>query len=448
MRILLVNKFFYRKGGSETYLFALADGLHSLGHEVAFFAMQHPNNEPSYWSKYFVSEKDYNGETSAFRKIKDAATLAYSFEAKRKFEALCEEFRPDVVHLNLVHRQITFSILDAPYLKKHHVPVVYTSHEYSLICPAYTMLDGQGNICEACIGGHYSNVLKRTCTKGSKAKSALSFMEAEFLKWHKSYDKIDLIIACSNFMKKKLDEGGYTDKTIVMQNFLTDEQVALGQQVANTHKYKDILSGTRPYFLYFGRLSQEKGILTLVRAFIEAAQLSPNKDTKKAMSAQSIPENWDLHIVGEGPERHTIESLISTAGPKANTRIQLLGYRTGKDLQKEVGNAHFTILPSEWYENMPYSGLESLVAQTPVIGSDLGGIPELTIDDKTGFTFSSRQISNLKEKIIQATCIQKEKYTTLQNNCMRYIEANCLEKKYLEKLTKEYKRLSLESKKG
>ena len=68
MRILLVNKYFYRKGGAETYFFALAEGLKALGHEVAFFAMQHPNNEPSYWSKYFVSEKDYVGKISAFKK--------------------------------------------------------------------------------------------------------------------------------------------------------------------------------------------------------------------------------------------------------------------------------------------------------------------------------------------------------------------------------------------
>ena len=95
MKILLVNKYFYRKGGAETYFFALAEGLKSLGHEVAFFSMQHPNNEPSYWSKYFVSEKDYVGKISAFQQAKEAATLIYSLESKRKFEALLEEFQPD-----------------------------------------------------------------------------------------------------------------------------------------------------------------------------------------------------------------------------------------------------------------------------------------------------------------------------------------------------------------
>lgn len=263
MRILLVNKFFYRKGGSETYLFALAEGLKAQGHEVAFFAMQHPKNEPSYWSKYFVSEKDYNGDISVFRKVKEAATIAYSFEAKRKFEALLKEFQPDIIHLNLVHRQLTFSILDAPYLKKHHVPVIYTAHDYSLICPVYTMINGKGEICDACIHGNYSHVLKNVCTKGSKAKSGLSYMEAEFLKLHHSYDRINRIIACSQFMKSKLDEAGYANKTVMMQNFLTDSQMAMGSKVANTHKFEDTEAGTRPYFLFFGRLSKEKGILYL-----------------------------------------------------------------------------------------------------------------------------------------------------------------------------------------
>ena len=265
MRILLVNKFFYRKGGSETYLFALAEGLRAMGHEVAFFSMNHPKNYQTEWNRYFVSEKDYNGDISVFRKVHEALTIAYSPEAKHRFETLLENFRPNVIHLNLVHRQITFSILDAPYLKKHHVPVVYTAHDYSLICPAYTMLNGKGEICDACIHGNFTNVIKNVCTKDSKVKSILSFFEAEYLKYHNSYDKIDQIIACSQFMKEKLDEAGYADRTICMQNFLTDEQISTGRKVVNTHKFEDELTGVHPYFLYFGRLSKEKGIATYCR---------------------------------------------------------------------------------------------------------------------------------------------------------------------------------------
>ena len=221
MRILLVNKYFYRKGGAETYFFALAEGLRALGHDVAFFSMHHPNNESSRWSKYFVSEKDYVGDISAFKKVQEASTLIYSFEARRKFEALLEEFKPDVIHMNNVHRQLTLSILDAPYLKKHHVPVVYTAHDYILLCPAYTMVNGRGEVCDSCLDRRFMHATKNVCVKGSRAKSLLASVEAEFLKYHHSYDKIDAIIAPSEFMKSKLDEGGYAGRTITLQNFLT-----------------------------------------------------------------------------------------------------------------------------------------------------------------------------------------------------------------------------------
>ena len=309
MRILLVNKYFYRKGGAETYFFALAEGLRALGHEVAFFSMKHSNNEPSYWSKYFVSEKDYVGDISAFKKVQEASTLIYSFEAKRKFEALLEEFKPDVIHMNNVHRQLTLSILDAPYLKRHHVPVVYTAHDYILLCPAYTMVNGRGEVCDACLDRHFMHATKNVCVKGSRAKSALATMEAEFLKFHHSYGMIDLIIAPSKFMKSKLDEGGFADKTIAMQNFLTDSQMTMGAHVANTHKFEDAQAGARPYFLFFGRLSKEKGILTLVKAFLRVAGLAKGNVGAQSddQNAQVLPDVWDLHIVGDGPERGAIE---------------------------------------------------------------------------------------------------------------------------------------------
>lgn len=440
MRILLVNKYFYRKGGAETYFFALAEGLRALGHEVAFFSMQHPNNESSYWSKYFVSEKDYVGDISAFKKVQEASTLIYSFEARRKFEALLEEFKPDVIHMNNVHRQLTLSILDAPYLKKHHVPVVYTAHDYILLCPAYTMVNGRGEVCDACLDRRFMHATKNVCVKGSRAKSLLASVEAEFLKYHHSYDKIDAIIAPSEFMKSKLDEGGYAGRTIAMQNFLTDSQMAMGARVANTHKFEDAQAGARPYFLFFGRLSKEKGILTLVRAFLQAAGLvGGNADAQSDdQSAQVLPVTWDLHIVGDGPERGAIEQLIASAGPQAASRIHLLGYKSGEELQREVGNARFSVLSSEWRENMPYSGLESLAAQTPIIGAKIGGIPELVEESRTGFTFESGNIADLKDGLLKAAAVDEDIYGTMQRWCIEYVTTRCGQQTYAEQLVERY----------
>ena len=426
MRILLVNKYFYRKGGAETYFFALAEGLKALGHEVAFFSMKHPNNEPSRWSKYFVSEKDYVGEISAFKKVQEASTLIYSFEAKRKFEALLEEFKPDIIHMNNVHRQLTLSILDAPYLKKHHVPVVYTAHDYILLCPAYTMVNGRGEVCDACLDRHFMHATKNICVKGSRAKSALATMEAEFLKFHHSYDKIDLIIAPSKFMKSKLDEGGFAGKTVAMQNFLTDTK-----------------AGARPYFLFFGRLSKEKGVLTLVKAFMQAAGLAQGSANAQSddQDAQVIPDVWDLHIVGDGPERGAIEQLIASAGPQAVSRIHLLGYKSGEDLQREVGNARFTVLSSEWRENMPYSGLESLAAQTPIIGARIGGIPELVEEGKTGVTFESGDAVDLLNSMRKCSAVSASSYSSMQRFCREYVNARCLQNKYALTLIDLYERV-------
>lgn len=439
MRILLVNKYFYRKGGAETYYFALAEGLKALGHEVAFFSMRHPSNEPSRWSKYFVSEKDYVGKVSAFKQVQEAATLIYSFEAKRKFEALLEEFKPDVIHMNNVHRQLTLSILDAPYLKRHHVPVVYTAHDYILLCPAYTMVNGRGAVCDACLDRHFMYAVSNVCVKGSRAKSALAAMEAEFLKLHHSYDKIDLIIAPSQFMKSKLDEGGFASKTIAMQNFLTDSQMAMGARVANTHKFEDAQAGARPYFLFFGRLSKEKGILTLVKAFLQAAGLGRYADSDAAAGHDGfLPDTWDLHIVGDGPEREAIEQLIASAGPQAVSRIRLLGYRTGEDLQREVGDARFTVLSSEWRENMPYSGLESLAAQTPIIGARIGGIPELVEEGRTGFTFESGNAADLRDVLMKAVDVRQGEYQHMQHACLEYVRQRCLQMDYVKQLDTQY----------
>lgn len=452
MRILLVNKYFYRKGGAETYFFALAEGLRALGHDVAFFSMQHPNNEPSYWSKYFVSEKDYVGDISAFKKVQEASTLIYSFEARRKFEALLEEFKPDVIHMNNVHRQLTLSILDAPYLKKHHVPVVYTAHDYILVCPAYTMVNGHGEVCDACLDKHFMHAVKNACVKGSRAKSALASMEAEFLKLHHSYDKIDLIIAPSEFMKSKLEEGGFAGKVVALQNFLTDSQMKMARKVANTHKFEDAVDGKRPYFLFFGRLSKEKGILTLVRAFLKATGLAVSHGSadsngavccatesfESAHDETFLPSNWDLRIVGDGPERSEIERLVADAGSEAASRIQLLGYKSGEDLQREVGNARFSVLSSEWRENMPYSGLESLAAQTPVIGANIGGIPELVVEGRTGFAFKSGDADSLAGAIIRAGRVCLSEYQIMQLACVEYVNERCRQNMYIRLLSDAY----------
>ena len=421
MKIILVNKFHYLKGGSETYYFGLAEGLKALGHEVHFFAMEGPDNVPCEDEDLFVSSKDYNGPTSFAQKINAAASLIYSKEAKHKFQALCERVQPDIVHMNLVHRQITLSILDAPYLKTHHVPVLFTSHDYILVCPSYVMLDGASNVCDACLDGKFTNCFKRKCVKGSTAKSAMGALEAEYLKLRKSYRKIDRIIAPSEFMRGKLIEGGFpTQQVVCMQNFAKQEILD------NASKATDKTSRENPYLLFFGRLSKEKGIDVLVDAFIAAIP--------------SLPSNVRLVIAGDGPERESIEEKIASADSCIRSRIELAGYQAGSALQAYVEGASLAIASSRWRENMPYSIVEAFAAGTPVVGARIGGIPELVANGVTGFACEPGDVATMADAMVRGAeaFLDAPVYVRMQESCRAYVRENCSRDKFMDQLVELY----------
>ena len=196
MKILMVNKFYYIKGGSETYYFSLKNLLEKNGHEVIDFSMEDEKNFESKYSKFFVNNVDYNKEQSIFSKMKEAKKIIYSTEAKKKLELLIKETKPDIAHLHIFQHQLSLSILDV--LKKYNIPIVYTAHDLKMICPNYKMLT-HGEICERCKDGKYYNCLKYKCLKDSMAKSGVAMMEAYINKCRKAYDKIDYIISPSKF---------------------------------------------------------------------------------------------------------------------------------------------------------------------------------------------------------------------------------------------------------
>lgn len=419
MRVLLVNKFHYRKGGSETYYFALAEGLRALGHEVFFFAMEDPKNEPCEQSKYFVSAKDYNGPTSVRQKIEAATSLIYSGEAKKKFEMLCEDVKPDVINMNLVHRQITLSILDAPYVKKNRTPVVWTAHDYIAVCPNYTMLDGRDNVCEDCVKGSCMSCLKKKCVKGSTAKSALAVAEARFLRVTGAYKKIDRIICPSRFLEEKMLDGGFPPGQLVwMPNFLTAD-------VIEETRAAPAAGFGAPYFVFFGRLSAEKGVDVLLRAFARAGAL--------------LPEEIKLVIVGDGPERERLEGLSSKLGLDGSA--EFLGYKSGLELRGLVKGALFSVIPSTWCENMPFSVVESLLAGTPVIGSDLGGVPEMVTDGETGFTFPAGDAEALAGLLVEAAGLPEGTYREMRRSGIAFAEERCSQDRYMRELVDLYNNL-------
>lgn len=424
MRIILVNKFHHMRGGSETYYFGLAEGLRRLGHEVHFFAMQDPKNLPCEDSDLFVSAKDYNGPTSITRKLSEARSLVYSKESLEKFERLCERVKPNVIHMNLVHRQITLSILDAPYLAEHRVPVLFTSHDYILVCPNYLMLDGSGAVCEACLGGDFSNCLKRKCVKGSTAKSAMAMIEADWYKRHRTYSKIDRIIAPSEFMRSKLIQGGFPEHQVVhLQNFAKDDVLDWSRST------DDKTDWMHPYILYFGRLSREKGVDILVDAFERALP--------------QMPDNVRLVIAGDGPERAALEK-------KSSERVQFVGFKQGDELEKLVSGATFACCPSVWRENMPYSIVEALAEGTPVVGSSIGGIPEVVIEGKTGWLAEPAAVESLADALVRGIMVARDgsTYGTLQKSCREYVLTCCGQSKYMDHLTNLYSELISEKRRA
>ena len=422
MRILLVNKFHYRKGGAETYYLTVGSELERMGHEVAYFSMRHPDNLPCKWDKYFVTQREYNNVKNPFKAARDGMALIYSPEAKRNFQALCEEFRPDVVHLNNVHRQITLSILDAPYLRENRVPVFYTAHDYVTVCPGYLMLDGDGRVCDACLeDGHYRHCIVNRCVKGSRAKSALAAMEASFNRAHKSNQRIDRAIAPSRFMRSKLIEGGWPeDKVVFLQNFADD---AILDRASNAGA--DATDRDNPYLLFFGRLSVEKGVDTLLRAFDDA---SPN-----------LPQDMRLVVVGDGPDAAEFKALASSLD--CASRIEFAGYQTGDALQSYVERASLAISSSRCRENMPYSIVEAFAAGTPVVGTNIGGIPELVDEGKTGFICEPGDVQSMADAILRGASafLEQPAYARLQHNCRSYVMDNCSREKFMNDLVNLYK---------
>ncbi len=400
MKILMVNKFFYIQGGSETYYFALKSLLESKGHEVIDFSMQDERNFSSAYSKYFVSHVDYNGRISVFQKIKVAKNIIYSREAKKNFERLIKDTKPDIIHLHIFQHQLSPSILDV--IKKYNIPTVYTAHELKMLCPNYKMMH-QGIICEQCKGGHYYHCMQNRCVKDSRVKSAINMVEGYIHKARKSYDVIDRIITPSDFYRKKFIEFGIdSNKVIHISNFLDRDCPSV-----------NVSEDNRQYYLYFGRLSEEKGIMTLLDAF------------------QNVKSQ--LKLVGTGPLNEKIKEYVTVNNMDF---VSVLGFKQGQELIDLIGNAKAVILPSEWYENGPYSAIEALQLGRPIIGADIGGIPELI--NNNGYIFKSGNVDELTNTLSKMNQASDDEWNKLSQASIELFSKEYTKHVHCEKINKAY----------
>lgn len=408
MKILQINNFHYIRGGSDRVYFDTIELLSKEGLDVISFSSLNPKNFESKDSNFFVSDVEFDKAKGFKKKIEATSNFLYNKESVTKLQELINDKQPDVAHLHIFQSRLSSAIVKV--LKDNNVPIVMTVHEYKMLCPVYTFLDNEGNICEKCASSkNYFNALFHKCNNGNFAKSALSALESFNRDLFFSYvQNIDHFIMVSDFIKKKhiQYERNFEKKSSLLYNFTDLEKFK------PNHNKGD-------YFLYCGRLSHEKGIKTLIDAFSELSE---------------IP----LKIVGDGPLRKELEDIVSDL--KLNN-IEFLGFKSGEELEDLIRNCSFTIVPSEWYENNPMSVIESFAYGKPVIGSRIGGIPELVEDEITGYVFESKNISQLISVIGKAHFLDSIRYEILSKNVRVFAQENFDSKKYLNKLIGIYNKV-------
>ncbi len=356
--ILNVSQNYHVRGGSDRYFFTLAELLRKHGHRVVPFTAASPNNEPSEWENYFPRGADFEQPGAG-----DLLRFLYSHDAVKSIRRLLKDTDINLAHFHIYYGKLTASILEV--LKRDGIPLIQTLHEYKLTCPVYSHLSND-QICEACEGKHFWRALPKRCNRGSLARTALSVTESYVSKMLGAVKKFDHFISVSHFLRKKMISHGMPeDKISTVHNFVDVSDI--------TPNFSE-----GDYILYFGRVHRSKGILTLIEA---------------AIPLTDVP----IYIVGDGEAMSEVQQIIEQNGCK---HIHLLGFKQGDELRELIRNSICTVLPSEWYENCPMSVLESYAYGKPVIGADIGGIPELIVDSVDGFLVPSGEPETLRDRLL------------------------------------------------
>jgi glycosyltransferase involved in cell wall biosynthesis len=348
VRVLNVNKFHYPRGGAETAYFLLTRLLESKGHEVVPFAMQDPRNLPTPWSRFFPSGVDFQAPAGAAERLRRAARVIYSGESRGAMRRILREAKPDLVHLHNFAHQLSPSILDA--LAEVPVPVVQTLHDYKLTCPTYLHRTAAGEICERCRGGRVWNCVLHRCNDGSISRSLVNAVEVGWHRARHTYDRIDLFLCPSRFLHDKCVAHGIAPERLqALPNFLF------------AGDYTPYPPGRT--VLFAGRLSEEKGLSTLLDAMAKVA-------------------GAELVIAGEGPDRDALEERARVLG--IADRVRFPGFLSGEAFEAAWRDAAMLVLPSRCWEVSPMVVQEAYARGRPVVAYDFGAVPELVRDGETG----------------------------------------------------------------
>lgn len=357
-RVLLVNKFYYPRGGDCVCTINLERLLKEQGHEVAIYAMDYPENIESSYTPYFASTVDFSSGLGG--KIKALARVLGLGDIVKSFSHILDDFKPNVVHLQNIHSYLSPRL--AQLAHSRGIKVVWTLHDFKLICPSYSCLR-DGKPCELCFDNKI-NVIKTRCMKGSLVASAIAYIEA--LRWNRDVLErcVDKFICPSKFMYEKMAGCGFNKhKLEQLCNFVDPD------------KCKSLPTERENYYCYVGRLSREKGVETLLKV------------------AAKLP--YRLKIAGDGPLAEDLKKRYASF-----SHIEFLGRLSASQVGELLSKARLLVMPSECYENNPLGIIEALCAGTPIVGADIGGIPEL-VSESSGRVFSAFDAESLSEVLTE-----------------------------------------------
>jgi glycosyltransferase involved in cell wall biosynthesis len=364
MKVLLCNTYLYRRGGAEVSLFDLADLLTTKGHAVIFFGMKDPKNEVKDNSEYFVDNLEFDDyrPTRFLWGVKAVGRVMYSTQAMQRVRKLVRDERPDLVYVNNIAHHISPSILEV--FKEFDLPVALSVRDYKIVCPNSLLLN-RTSICERCIGGRFYNAVLYRCKRNSLIPSAVACAEAYLHRLRRLYSLVDVLLAPSIFCKKKLVQFG-----------LDEERIRVVPNFVNTDGFTPPAPATKPFCVYFGRLSHEKGLFELVGS---AAH------TKSA-----------LVVIGDGG---LMPELVRYAKDLGAENVRFMGRLERRELFRVVGSSMFTVFPSLCYETFGRGVLESFSLGKPVLVSRGGALEELVHEGVDGLVADPRDPHDLNQKL-------------------------------------------------
>lgn len=356
MNILLVNKFYHAAGGDCIHVAEIARLLSREGHNVALLTMSHDKNSDLPQVTFIAPEVRFNGKFAD--KLRAAARALTGQGAIATFKHAMRSFAPDIVHLHNIHSYLSPKI--AEIAKEHGATVLWTLHDYKLVCGAYTLLRND-KPCNECFTNH-SAIIHHRCMKESLSASLLAWAEKKVWNVKRLQSLVDAFVCPSEFMRQQMIAGGYDPhKLVTIYNFVPQT---------------DIRNSSRNGVCYIGRLSPEKGVKHLLEA-----------------AAKNL---FKLTIAGTGPLEMALRQHYTSY-----KNITFTGLLPKDAVQALVCSSKLSVLPSIWHENCPLSVIESLCAGTPVVASKVGGIPEL-VDDNCGILVPPGNTQALATAITQA----------------------------------------------